>query len=330
MEKFQDVVESTIRLKEAKDPKSLGTLEFPWGRSDEENKNGRTYPHGVLAPAVAALGKRIESAKVAGQSDHPLGGGGTRLSDVSHVLDAVWMDGKTAMARASILDTQKGRDALTVINSDVKIGASLRGFGEVKNGKVQPGLEVRGIDLVMNPSFPTASIDKASVIESYMPGEEGISAEDQAKIGKALSGLKEEVLEDVNKMLAKDGADYSAEELKAFPLYLKEKESNRNLPTFKIWFRQMQELFNPGMEIELTEEEERERGHMREAVESGYRGRRADLKGLSRDAFDELVEEGKLDAHPEQKFNYKRFYAEACEAGFTGSFRHWLLEFKIK
>ncbi|MBA7682537.1 hypothetical protein ES703_90887 [subsurface metagenome] len=163
-----------------------------------------------------------------------------------------------------------------------------------------------------------------------MPGEEEESAKDQAAIGAALSELKEEVLEDVNQMLARDGADYSAEQLKALPLYLKELESNKSLPTFKTWFRQMQELFNPGTEFEITEEERAATSVMREAVESGYRGKRADLKGLSRDAFDELLEEGKINARPEQKFNYKRFYSEAVDAGFQGSFRQWLLEFKVK
>jgi len=174
MDKFQDVFECEPWLQEAKgkDPKFLGTLIFPWGKSDTKNKNGRLYPHEVLSSAVNALNAKIKASPVPGMADHPAEGSGTRLSGVSHILTRVWLDkDKVARAEAKILPTQKGRDALTVIKSNVQIGASLRGYGQVdKTGKVKAGLEVRAVDLVVDPSFgANATITQQNVFEGFTP-----------------------------------------------------------------------------------------------------------------------------------------------------------------
>ena len=174
MEKYKDVFESETWFQEAKekDPKFLGTLVFSWGRSDVFNKNHRYYPHKVFTSAVTALNSRIQAAPVPGMVDHPMGGGGTLLGGISHVLTKVWVDNKkVAWAEAKILPTTRGKDALTIIKSNVQIGASLRGFGEVdSSGKVKSGLEVRAIDLVVDPSFGAdATITQKNVLEGFTP-----------------------------------------------------------------------------------------------------------------------------------------------------------------
>jgi len=174
MERYKDVFESETWFQEAKekDPKFLGTLVFSWGRSDVFNKNHRYYPHKVFTSAINALNSRIQAAPVPGMADHPMGGGGTLLSGVSHILSKVWIDNKkVAWAEAKILPTTRGKDALTIIKSNVQIGASLRGFGEVdKGGKVRPGLEVRAVDLVVDPSFGAdATITQKNVYEGFTP-----------------------------------------------------------------------------------------------------------------------------------------------------------------
>jgi hypothetical protein len=153
MNKFEDLFESKIEIEESKDDQVLARIRFPWGRADTENKNKRTYPFEIFKTAIEKLSEKIKRAYVPGTLDHPLLGGATRLGDVSHILKSVWLKDKTAYAEADILKTSKGKDVLAVIKSGVAMGASLRGFGEVKNGKVQKGLEIASVDLVANPSF---------------------------------------------------------------------------------------------------------------------------------------------------------------------------------
>ncbi len=316
--KFKDIVESGYKLYEAKEPNVLKTLEFSWGESDKENKNHRTYPDKVFRPAVEALGFRIESTKVPGQSDHPILGGGTRLSDVSHILTKVWMDGNTAMARADLLKTDAGRNTLRVIESNVKIGASLRGFGEIdKDGKVKPGLEIKTVDLVVDPSFPIASIDQSNVIESFIPEEDGRNELDQIKLHKALLELSDATLDRIQEMLEKDGIKYSQDQIKALPLYLKQFEKNPKIGTFLEWFREQVEKFGGKTEgiVEAGNfrkstilEEKKMAGSF-----SGYSSERQKRIEARQTEIDEALNGCKHDRQ-----TISRFYAEAVEAGFMG------------
>lgn len=181
MNKYQDIFETKIVLDEkmeelGEDEKKLfqAKLVFGFGKRDEKNKNGRYYPGKTWDPAVENFGEALEKSWKLGDLDHPLEGG-TKLSSASHLLSKVWLDddGK-GMAEAYILRTSKGNDFLTILKSKVKIGASLRGLGEVdSNGNVKPGMKILAIDFVENPSFGSnAAISQANIIESFIPVEE--------------------------------------------------------------------------------------------------------------------------------------------------------------
>lgn len=208
---FEDINESEMWLNEGTVGSFIAKLKFPWARADVENKNKRTYEAKVLGPAVQELNTRIIDSGVPGQSDHPEAGSGgiTKLRDVSHVLTKVWMDkSNVAWAESGILDTQKGRDALTVIKSKVPIGASLRGFGQLgKNGHVKPGLKIKTIDLVVDPSFgKDARVDQSSLIESYIPespDEGGSGGEIESQVntpGDSKSKEQEETMDKIESL----------------------------------------------------------------------------------------------------------------------------------
>lgn len=320
MDKFKDIVESGYKLFEAKDPNVLKTLEFSWGEADRENKNHRTYPDKVFRPAVKALGFRIESAKVPGQSDHPISGGGTRLSDVSHILTKVWMEGKTAMAQADLLKTDAGRNTLHVIESGVKIGASLRGIGEVdKEGKVKSGLEIKTLDLVVDPSFTIASIDQSNVIESYIPEAEDyqFAEEDLEQVTEAMDTLNDATVEALKVMLEKETGSWEKRHIKALPIYIEARKDNPNLPTFFQWFHQWTEKFG-GKTEGITEEENALKSSILEEKKmagsfSGYSSERQKRIEKRQEQIDEALSGSKYDRQ-----TISRFYAEAVEAGFKG------------
>ena len=331
MNKYNDIFESTHRWTEAKDPNYLGTLIFSWGRSDVFNKNHRYYPHKIFTDAVNALNTRIGEVNVPGQVDHPLGGGSTRLGDVSHILTKVWMDeNKVAWAEAKFLKTQKAKDALEVIRSNVPIGASLRGFGEVdKDGKVKPGLEIKTVDLVVNPSFGAdARIDKSSVIESYVPeGEYEFNENDLQEITSAMDELSDETISLIQKKLSEeDNIEMSAEKVKALTIWIRMSKDNPNIAPFHEWFEKQRKLFakdDPNLQEELNDGLRRE-ANLREEKNIAGASYGIDRKRIEKRQreIDEALSGKKM-----SEKTVSRLFAEALLAGYKGSRADWIREF---
>jgi hypothetical protein len=146
---------------------TLATIDFSFVKADEENENLRVYPEDVVKKSIGEFEEHIEKSPVAGCLDHPIGAN-SELAKVSHVLTNVRYDEQTKKGRATaaILNTQKGKDLLTLINSGMKIGASMRGIGETDQlGNVKPGYQLHSIDIVCNPSFGSAAqISNANLV----------------------------------------------------------------------------------------------------------------------------------------------------------------------
>jgi hypothetical protein len=330
---YKDIFESAVRVVEGKSRKSgfLDDIEFPWGRSDVFNKNHRYYPHKTFTAAVTGLNNRIGKANVPGQVDHPLGGGSTRLGDVSHILTKVWMDeNKVAWARASILDTQKGRDTLKIIKSGVTIGASLRGYGEVdKDGKVKPGLEVKTVDLVVDPSFGAdARVDQSSVIESYISEVEyQFSENDLQEITSAMDELNDETISLIQKKLSEeDNIEMSAEKVKALTLWIRMSKDNPNIAPFHEWFEEQRKLFakdDPNLQEELNDGLRRE-ANLREEKNIAGASYGTDRKRIEKrqQEIDEALSGKKM-----SEKTVSRLFAEALLAGYKGSRADWIREF---
>lgn len=177
--KYSDIFETKVgidELEEGKNKDILAVLEFPFGRSGVMNLNKHYYSDLIWKNAIGKLDKKIQASFVPGTAGHPFGSG-TPLKDISHVLTKVWVDSeKLGWAKATLLNTEAGRTTLTVLKSGTKkIGASLRGYGEIdSNGAVKKGLEIKTVDLVIDPSFAAdATITPANIIESTILGVEG-------------------------------------------------------------------------------------------------------------------------------------------------------------
>jgi len=154
---------------------------------------------------------------------------------------------KVAWAEAKFLKTQKAKDALEIIKSDVKIGASLRGFGEIdKEGKVKSGLEIKTVDLVVDPSFgDDARIDQTSVIESYV-SEEEIEDEwnenDIKELTKAIEPLSDATVKMIQEKLENsDGIVMTEERIKGLILWIKCSKTDSAIKPFDKWFIAQQE-----------------------------------------------------------------------------------------
>ena len=257
---YKDVVESQLyELVEAKGTAFLSKWKFSFGKSDVVNKNNRYYPKKIFTSAVESLNTRIQKNPIPGMTDHPLGGGNTRLSDVSHVLLKTWMENGVAWAETGILDTTRGKDTLKILKSNIPIGASLRGFGEVdSSGKVKPGLEIRTVDLVCDPSFgPDATITQANVIESYIPEEDEFNEEDLKQVADAMAGLSDATITLIQEKPEKtEHIEMTPERIKGLILWIKCSKDNPNIAPFHKWFIEQQEKFgatDPNFKEELND-----------------------------------------------------------------------------
>ena len=82
------------------------------------------------------------------------------LSNASHLVTKIWMEGKKCMGKIKVLETPSGKILRSLVESGVKLGISSRGMGTVneKNGvtMVEDDFQLICFDMVSDPSTPGA------------------------------------------------------------------------------------------------------------------------------------------------------------------------------
>lgn len=122
-----------------------------------KNANQRVYPVTEISNAVKQLNDQISVGNsVLGEVDHP-DDLKINLDRVSHMIESMWMDGPNGFGKLKILPTPMGQLVKTMLESNVKLGVSSRGSGEVNEstGNVA-GFEIVTVDVVAQPSAPNA------------------------------------------------------------------------------------------------------------------------------------------------------------------------------
>jgi|6_EtaG_2_1085325.scaffolds.fasta_scaffold08625_4 hypothetical protein len=147
--------------------KSKGTMKIKgiFQRADEANNNQRIYSKILLEREVKKLTEAIGERRLLGELDHPTHDA-VKLSNVSHLVTGLRLEGKEVVGEAEILNTPSGKVAQALINDGVKIGISSRGMGtlseDIKGNKtVNEDFKLITFDLVADPStrgaFPEIS-----------------------------------------------------------------------------------------------------------------------------------------------------------------------------
>jgi len=167
----------------------------PWTKADVENINKRIYPKALLQREVDRVQKAVESGSFIGSGDHPASG----LADIktaSHIVKKLWLDKDgRGWAQMEILDTERGKNVQSLIKAGGRLGISSRGFGDVdKSGRVQDSYKLVGIDIVMNPSVPSATFSKANIFES-------VDFEDEEKVKKTGRKINERAIENILRLM---------------------------------------------------------------------------------------------------------------------------------
>lgn len=129
-------------------------------RSGLPNANGRIYPKDVLHQAVEEIQEDVKARRVLGEFDHPPDAK-IHLDRVSHLITKLWVEGDTVFGECEVLEnTTYGRQLKALLESNVNIGISSRGVGDMETTlyegeeyyQVMPGYTFVTFDIVAEPS----------------------------------------------------------------------------------------------------------------------------------------------------------------------------------
>ena len=142
-------------------------------QADIKNRNGRIYPMEILQKEVKRYNKDyINEKRAFGELGHP-DGPTVNLERASHMITALYPDGKNFIGEAKILSTPMGEIVKNLMDDGAKLGVSSRGMGSLdqKNGANYVRNDfylATAADIVADPSAPNA------FVEGIMEGKEWI------------------------------------------------------------------------------------------------------------------------------------------------------------
>jgi hypothetical protein len=159
MELLEDfnLLEQYAFRKEAVHGEPVYYMRGVFSRCDIPNRNKRIYPRTVMEEAIGQIQPLIEKRALVGELDHPATPK-VNVKGISHVITnlALAPDG-AVIGEAEAIDPQLER----LMQKRVRLGVSTRGLGKVESYSgplgeglvaVQPGYEIKAIDVVFDPS----------------------------------------------------------------------------------------------------------------------------------------------------------------------------------
>ena len=178
MNKVKLMSESTLQdveyiTEQNEDGKKNYKIKGVFMQADIKNKNGRVYPMEILQKEVKRYNKEFINEKRAyGELGHPEGPT-VNLERASHMITALYPDGKNFIGEAKVLSTPMGEIVKSLMDEGAKLGVSSRGMGslEQKNGAnyVRDDFYLAtAADIVSDPSAPSA------FVECIMEGKEWV------------------------------------------------------------------------------------------------------------------------------------------------------------
>lgn len=192
MELIESQTDRVELLTETVGGKKFHYIHGIFAQSDVKNGNGRVYPESVLDESMSKyINQYVHNNRAIGELIHPqsLDMG---LDRVSHLVTEMKKDGKNYIGKARVLNTPTGKIVQALLEGGVRLGVSTRAGGKINvNSKglneVAPGLDMRAVDIVYNPSAPDALVD--SIMESKTLISEAL-AEDIELVESIRSDIK--------------------------------------------------------------------------------------------------------------------------------------------
>lgn len=150
-------------LSEGSDQEKSYKLRGVFSRCDVVNKNKRVYRRSIMEEVVNSLQPIIENGGFVGELDHPPTPK-VNMEKISHKITKLALTEDGAIVGEIVPAGPKKRDFLQLMEDGIRVGVSTRGVGAVKpyNGplgeglvEVQPGYQMKAIDIVFDPSAGT-------------------------------------------------------------------------------------------------------------------------------------------------------------------------------
>ena len=206
-EEVQDVEYIT---EEKEDGKKNYKIKGVFMQADIKNRNGRVYPMETLQKEVGRYNKEyIKENRAYGELGHP-DGPTVNLERASHMITALYPDGKNFIGEAKVLSTPMGNIVKNLMDEGGKLGVSSRGMGslEQRNGANYVGKDfylATAADIVADPSAPNA------FVEGIMEGKEWVWNH-----GSLVESQLVKMQEKINTRVRKREANENALELASF------------------------------------------------------------------------------------------------------------------
>lgn len=183
-------------------------IKGPFVEAEVQNRNKRIYPRSIMEREVLRFNQdKIAQKRAIGELDHPPTPT-VSMKDACHLIESLTMDGNIGYGVAKFLDTPMGRIGKSLIREGVRLGVSSRAVGSLRNGVVGEDLRLLTVDVVSDPSAPSAYVE--GILENKEYIMEG-------------NMIVEVAIDTLEKNLAKDGSKYLAEELSKFITTLRHK-----------------------------------------------------------------------------------------------------------
>tara|TARA_B110000046_G_scaffold143904_1_gene150967 strand:+ start:2934 stop:3572 length:639 start_codon:yes stop_codon:yes gene_type:complete len=166
---------------------------------DVRNQNNRIYTKEEIHSAVKAINEKIEGGySVLGEADHP-DDLNINLDRVSHMITMMDTDGANGIGKLKLLPTPMGNICKTLIESGCHLGVSSRGSGNVDDKGIVKDFEIITVDIVANPSAPSAYPDP--IYERVMNHKRGNVLMDVAEATRHDKGAQRYLQEEVTNFI---------------------------------------------------------------------------------------------------------------------------------
>jgi len=148
-------------------------LKGPFLEANTKNRNGRRYMLETLAREVKDFYEnKIKTNRSIGELDHPPEPT-INLDRISHIITELTMDGNIGIGCAKLLDTPMGKIAKALVQDGVQLGMSTRGVGTLDGDMVKDDYKLITVDIVADPSAPTAFVEGVLENKEYIVSETG-------------------------------------------------------------------------------------------------------------------------------------------------------------
>ena len=217
-----------------------------------ENSNHRIYEEKEYLPHLDYLKKKIQQNRLVGELDHPKEFD-VSLKNISHIITDLDYDDKDRCVKIKVklLDTPAGKIAQNLIDAGIPISISSRAAGNVKENKKVEIKKIFTYDLVADPGFENAQLERVSEGLYESLGFSSFAEEMKSSVVSSLTNINEslglrkndntqiyrikdiekisKLLENTNNTKNMDNNFVTAEELNEYSLILKkEMDSLKN------------------------------------------------------------------------------------------------------